>query len=105
MDLAGALAYLDEHINLEADASARAAERRLDRATRMVELMGDPQKAYPVLHLTGTNGKGSTARILTALLMAKGLSTGTYTSPHLESQLWSHRDVAGIEESMKVRPQ
>src|SRR5947209_20076958 len=46
--------------------------------------MGDPQHAYPVLHLTGTNGKGSTARILTALLVAKGLSTGTYTSPHLE---------------------
>ena len=46
--------------------------------------MGDPQHAYPVLHLTGTNGKGSTARILTALLVARGLSTGTYTSPHLE---------------------
>ena len=50
----------------------------------MVSLMGDPQRAYPVLHLTGTNGKGSTARILTALLVARGLSTGTYTSPHLE---------------------
>jgi dihydrofolate synthase/folylpolyglutamate synthase len=50
----------------------------------MVGLMGDPQQAYPVLHLTGTNGKGSTARILTALLVARGLSTGTYTSPHLE---------------------
>ena len=46
--------------------------------------MGEPQHAYPVLHLTGTNGKGSTARILTALLVARGLSTGTYTSPHLE---------------------
>lgn len=46
--------------------------------------MGDPQRAYPVLHLTGTNGKGSTARLATSLLRARGLSVGTYTSPHLE---------------------
>jgi dihydrofolate synthase/folylpolyglutamate synthase len=84
MDLAGALAYLDEHVNLETDASARAAAKRLDRVGRLVELMGEPQRAYPVVHLTGTNGKGSTARMLTALLVAKGLSVGTYTSPHLE---------------------
>jgi dihydrofolate synthase/folylpolyglutamate synthase len=84
MDLAGALAYLDEHINLEVDRSGAAAAMRLDRVGRLVELMGEPQRAYPVLHLTGTNGKGSTARILTALLVAKGLSIGTYTSPHLE---------------------
>src|SRR4051812_29702342 len=46
--------------------------------------MGEPHRAYPVLHLTGTNGKGSTARILTRLLVARGLSVGTYTSPQLE---------------------
>ncbi len=46
--------------------------------------MGDPQVAYPVIHLTGTNGKGSTARMATSLLRARGLSVGTYTSPHLE---------------------
>ncbi|MGH9073221.1 MAG: bifunctional folylpolyglutamate synthase/dihydrofolate synthase, partial [Acidimicrobiales bacterium] len=46
--------------------------------------VGDPQDAYPVLHLTGTNGKGSTARMLTALLRARGLRVGTYTSPDLE---------------------
>ncbi|MBV8160827.1 MAG: bifunctional folylpolyglutamate synthase/dihydrofolate synthase [Acidimicrobiia bacterium] len=84
MDLAGALAYLDDHVNLETDASARAAAKRLDRVGRLVELMAEPQSAYPVLHLTGTNGKGSTARMLTSLLGAKGLSVGTYTSPHLE---------------------
>jgi len=50
----------------------------------MCHLMGDPQRAYPVIHLTGTNGKGSTARMITALLQAKGLSVGTYTSPDLE---------------------
>ncbi|HEV3354391.1 MAG TPA: Mur ligase family protein [Acidimicrobiales bacterium] len=84
MDLDGALAYLDDHVNLETDASARAASKRLDRVARLVELMGEPQRTYPVVHLTGTNGKGSTARMLTALLVAKGLSVGTYTSPHLE---------------------
>src|SRR5438874_5430802 len=84
MDLAGALAYLDDHVNLETDASARAAAKRLDRVGRLVELMGEPQRAYPVVHITGTNGKGSTARMLTALLVAKGLSVGTYTSPHVE---------------------
>jgi dihydrofolate synthase/folylpolyglutamate synthase len=57
---------------------------RLDRMRRVVELMGDPQRAYPVIHLTGTNGKGSTARVITALLVARGLSVGTYTSPDLE---------------------
>jgi len=46
--------------------------------------MGDPERAAPVLHLTGTNGKTSTARALTTLLMAKGLTVGTFTSPHLE---------------------
>ncbi|HET8621567.1 MAG TPA: Mur ligase family protein [Acidimicrobiales bacterium] len=50
----------------------------------MVEVLGDPQRDYPVLHLTGTNGKGSTARMVTELLAAHHLSVGTYTSPHLE---------------------
>ena len=49
-----------------------------------MELMGDPQHTYPVIHITGTNGKGSVARMVTALLMARGLRAGTYTSPHLE---------------------
>lgn len=62
----------------------RAAARRLDRVRRLMELMGDPQHAYPVIHITGTNGKGSVARMVTALLVARGLRAGTYTSPHLE---------------------
>src|SRR5436309_8144948 len=84
MDFAGALAYLDDHVNLETATEAPAAARRLESVRRLVEVMGDPQRTYPVVHLTGTNGKGSTARILTALFVAKGLSVGTYTSPHLE---------------------
>lgn len=45
--------------------------------------MGDPQRAYPVLHVAGTNGKTSTVRMIDALLTAAGLRTGRYTSPHL----------------------
>ena len=51
---------------------------------RVVEVLGDPQNDYPVIHLTGTNGKGSTARMISALLAAHQLSVGSYTSPHLE---------------------
>jgi dihydrofolate synthase/folylpolyglutamate synthase len=84
MDLEGALVWLAGHVNLEVDRAPTAAARRLDGIRRLVGLMGDPQAAYPVIHITGTNGKGSTARMVTALLIARGLSVGTYTSPHLE---------------------
>jgi dihydrofolate synthase/folylpolyglutamate synthase len=83
VDLDAALAWLGAHVNLEKQVATQAA-RRLDRMRQLVGLMGDPQAAYPVIHLTGTNGKGSTARMVTALLGARGLSVGTYTSPHLE---------------------
>jgi dihydrofolate synthase/folylpolyglutamate synthase len=83
-DLADALRYLDEHINLEAIIAHRRVAPTLERMARLVAVMGDPQRDYPVIHITGTNGKGSTAQIITRLLMAQGLSVGTYTSPHLE---------------------
>src|SRR5580765_2461057 len=51
---------------------------------RLASVLGDPQTAYPVVHVTGTNGKGSTARMITALLAESGLQVGTYTSPHLQ---------------------
>jgi dihydrofolate synthase/folylpolyglutamate synthase len=51
----------------------------------LCHLLGDPQHDQPTLHLTGTNGKGSVARLVTALLGAHDLTVGTYTSPHLES--------------------
>jgi dihydrofolate synthase/folylpolyglutamate synthase len=84
VDLSEALDYLGSHVNLERDVAPRAAARRLDRVRRLMELMGDPQHSYPVIHVTGTNGKGSVARMITALLVARGLRVGTYTSPHLE---------------------
>jgi dihydrofolate synthase/folylpolyglutamate synthase len=57
----------------------------LDRIAALTTLLGDPQRAYPVIHVTGTNGKTSTARMIEALLRSRGLRTGLYTSPHLSS--------------------
>ncbi|MFH5822463.1 bifunctional folylpolyglutamate synthase/dihydrofolate synthase [Georgenia sp. AZ-5] len=57
----------------------------LDRVRAVLELLGDPQRSYPVIHLTGTNGKTSTARMIERLLREKGLRTGRFTSPHLHS--------------------
>src|ERR671916_1245971 len=57
----------------------------LGRIEALLDLLGNPQRAYPAIHLTGTNGKTSTARMVDALLRAHGLHTGRYTSPHLET--------------------
>jgi folylpolyglutamate synthase/dihydropteroate synthase len=57
----------------------------LDRISALTALLGDPQRAYPVIHITGTNGKTSTARMTETLLRARGLRTGLFTSPHLSS--------------------
>ena len=56
-----------------------------DRMRALVELLGDPQRNYRAIHLTGTNGKTSTARMVDELLRGFGLRTGRYTSPHLSS--------------------
>jgi len=57
----------------------------VSRITALTELLGDPHLAYPTVHVTGTNGKGSVVRMVGALCSAAGLSGGTYTSPHLQS--------------------
>ncbi|MEO7754709.1 MAG: Mur ligase family protein, partial [Terracoccus sp.] len=66
---------------------ARAPENdigpSLDRIRAVMELAGDPQHSYPVIHLTGTNGKTSTSRMVDSILRESGLSTGRFTSPHL----------------------
>jgi dihydrofolate synthase / folylpolyglutamate synthase len=89
MNTGDALSWLDAHVNLEslgvpAGVSRRAHHPTLERMEVLAALLGSPELSYPVLHLTGTNGKTSVARVATALLVAQGLSTGTYTSPHLE---------------------
>src|SRR3954467_15202471 len=57
----------------------------LSRMTQLVDLLGHPEQAFPSIHLTGTNGKTSTARMIDSVLRAFGLRPGRYTSPHLES--------------------
>src|SRR4051794_9649812 len=57
----------------------------LDRIVDLLDLLGQPQRGYPSVHITGTNGKTTTARIVDALFRGFGIRTGRYTSPHLES--------------------
>lgn len=82
MNYSEALEYLDEHATYEK--TGRIESPSLDTIRRLCDVMGDPQHCAPVVHITGTNGKGSTAQMVTRLLMASGLKVGTYTSPHLE---------------------
>ncbi|CCH77033.1 putative folylpolyglutamate synthase [Nostocoides japonicum T1-X7] len=74
---------------VEEEILARAPEHdlqpSLDRVEAVMELLGDPQRAFPLVHVTGTNGKTSTTRIIEALLRALGLTTGRFTSPHLHT--------------------
>jgi dihydrofolate synthase/folylpolyglutamate synthase len=62
-----------------------AIEPTLERMAALASVLGDPQRSYPVIHITGTNGKTSTARMIESLLRARGLRTGLFTSPHLSS--------------------
>lgn len=58
-------------------------EPSLDRILAVMDILGEPQRSYPVIHLTGTNGKTSTTRMVETLLREMGLTTGRFTSPHL----------------------
>jgi dihydrofolate synthase / folylpolyglutamate synthase len=75
------------HAEIVAALTARWPEHRvapsLSRIRALTELLGDPQQTYPVIHLTGTNGKGSTAAMIESLLRANGLRTGRFISPHV----------------------
>src|ERR671912_2618851 len=59
-------------------------EPSLDRIRAFTELLGEPQRSFRVVHLTGTNGKTSTSRMIDTLLRALDLRTGRFTSPHVE---------------------
>jgi dihydrofolate synthase / folylpolyglutamate synthase len=67
----------------------------LGRMERLLAELGEPQRAFPAIHIVGTNGKTTTARFLEALLDAEGLSVGTYTSPHVLG--WEERIRVGSE--------
>jgi dihydrofolate synthase/folylpolyglutamate synthase len=82
MNYADALRYLDDHATYEK--TGRIESPSLANISALCAAMGDPQHAAPVIHITGTNGKGSTAQMISRLLVASGLTVGTYTSPHLE---------------------
>ncbi len=85
MNLGEALAWLDRHQNLERMlGDPRLRVPNLERIRQFMYKIGDPERCQPVLHVTGTNGKTSTARALSQVLMSKGLTVGTFTSPHLE---------------------
>lgn len=77
-----AQAFLDSHSVYEK--TGRIESPSTANIERLVQLLGDPHLAYRTIHVTGTNGKGSTTQMITRLLMAHGLKVGTYTSPHLE---------------------
>lgn len=77
----------------------------LENITKYLGDLGDPQKMYPTVHLAGTNGKGSTASMLAAVLRAAGYRTGLFTSPHLvdfrerirvDGRMISRREVAAF---------
>lgn len=79
---------LDEFRAVEAALNERWPESKidptLDRIAALLDLLGEPQRGYPVVHVTGTNGKTSTSRMVDALLREVGLRTGRFTSPHLQ---------------------
>lgn len=79
---------LREYDEVEAALGGRGFTRMdfdVQRIRDLLDVLGSPQRAYPSIHLTGTNGKTSTARMIDGLLRAHGLHTGRYTSPHLET--------------------
>jgi dihydrofolate synthase/folylpolyglutamate synthase len=103
IDRSEARAWLDAHANLETGVGVPArggVGKRLlavERERPLMDLLGSPETEYPVVHLTGTNGKTSVARMTSALLGAAGLSVGAYTSPHLarvnERMVWNGEPV------------
>ena len=82
MQYSDALRYLDERSNYER--TGRVDSPSIENIERLMDAIANPQHAYRSIHITGTNGKGSTAQITTKLLMAHGLRVGTYSSPHLD---------------------
>ncbi|MEP6624363.1 MAG: folylpolyglutamate synthase/dihydrofolate synthase family protein [Acidimicrobiia bacterium] len=124
MNLVDALEWLDGHVNLETGVGFTTGRQRgaptLDRIRELTAFLGTPQLEYPAVHVTGTNGKGSTARMIASLFDASGRSTGLTTSPHLEQVneriVWNEApidddelarvltQIAGVEEFLAEAP-
>lgn len=87
MEITQALEWLDSHISHESTSVGVAAGNieglSLEPMVELMSVLGDPQDAVPIIHVTGTNGKGSVASMAASLLEANGFSVGTYSSPHI----------------------
>lgn len=81
-----ALDYLYQFVDYSLTKQDRLAAAKFDlqRMVDLMHLLGDPQNAYPIIHVAGTKGKGSTAAMIASVLQAAGYKTGLYTSPHLQ---------------------
>ncbi len=84
MNYAEALEYLEAHYSLELSPSTRATEPNISRMVDLAQALGDVDRGIPTIHVAGTNGKGSTSRIIIGLVAAHGLHVGSYNSPHLQ---------------------
>ena len=73
---------VEEWLHSRIGLNFRSGLRRMQRA---VDLLGNPEKTYPIIHVTGTNGKGSTIAFMRELFAAHGKKVGTFTSPHIIS--------------------
>jgi dihydrofolate synthase/folylpolyglutamate synthase len=80
-----ALTWLESHVDFERVAPNRQAVPTLQQIVDTLALCADPQLDYPTIHVTGTNGKGTTTTLISALLSATGLRVGTFTSPDLHA--------------------
>jgi dihydrofolate synthase / folylpolyglutamate synthase len=100
---------MPSHADWLASLSPWPKEFGLGRMRTLLAALGDPQLAYPAIHVVGTNGKSTATRTIEALLLAEGLSTGATVSPHVRD--WSERIVVGGEPAdfesalARVRPE
>jgi dihydrofolate synthase/folylpolyglutamate synthase len=78
------LAWLYQQLPMFQRQGATAFKKDLSRTWQLMELLEEPQKRFPSIHIAGTNGKGSVAHSLAAVLQEAGYQTGLYTSPHLQ---------------------
>jgi len=84
-DYGDAISWLNDHYNLEQHLGAKEVTTpSLERMRALMTLLGDPQDEIPAIHITGTNGKGSTSRMVVELIGATGLDVGSYSSPHID---------------------
>jgi dihydrofolate synthase / folylpolyglutamate synthase len=107
-----ALDYLYSFVDFSLTHSSRLAQEKFDlgRMFALLKLLGDPHRAYPVIHVAGTKGKGSTSAMAASCLQAAGYRVGLYTSPHLQEfteriqvngQLITPGDLAALIEEIK----